>query len=42
VIAWLLWSLQPGEWIAAGLILLVAVLVFAVTSPSRRTRAVRA
>jgi amino acid transporter len=42
VIAWLLWSLQPGEWIAAGLILFVAVLVFAVTSPSRRTRAVRA
>jgi APA family basic amino acid/polyamine antiporter len=42
VIAWLLWSLQPGEWIAAGLIVLVAALVFAVTSPSRRARAVRA
>jgi basic amino acid/polyamine antiporter, APA family len=42
VIAWLLWSLKPGEWIAAGLILLVAALVFAVTSPSRRARAVGA
>lgn len=42
VIAWLLWSLQPGEWIAAGLIVLLAALVFVVTSPSRRARAVRA
>jgi APA family basic amino acid/polyamine antiporter len=42
VIAWLLWSLQPGEWIAAGLILLIAALVFAVTSPSRRARAINA
>jgi APA family basic amino acid/polyamine antiporter len=42
VIAWLLWSLQLGEWIAAGLIVLVAALVFVVTSPSRRARAVRA
>jgi APA family basic amino acid/polyamine antiporter len=42
VIAWLLWSLQPGEWIAAGLIVVVAALVFLVTVPSRRARAVRA
>jgi amino acid transporter len=42
VIAWLLWSLQLGEWIAAGLIVLAVALVFVVTSPSRRARAVRA
>jgi L-asparagine transporter-like permease len=42
VIAWLLWSLQAGEWIAAGLIVLAAALVFLVTSPSRRARAIRA
>jgi amino acid transporter len=42
VIAWLLWSLQPNEWLAAGVIVLAAALVFVVTSPSRRARAVRA
>jgi APA family basic amino acid/polyamine antiporter len=42
VIAWLLWSLQPREWIAAGVILLFAAIVFAATAPARRTRAVRA
>jgi amino acid transporter len=38
VIAWLLWGLQPAEWLAAGLILTVAMVVFAVTLPSRRAR----
>jgi amino acid transporter len=42
VIAWLLWGLQPGEWVASGLVLLVAAAVFAVTRPSRRTRAASA
>jgi amino acid transporter len=42
VIAWLLWSLQPNEWLAAGVIVLAAALVFVVTSSSRRSRAVRA
>jgi hypothetical protein len=38
VIVWLLWGLQPTEWLAAGLILLVATGVFVVTVPSRRAR----
>ena len=39
VIGWMLWSLSAGEWRAAGLILVVAVVVFVVTLPSRRRRA---
>jgi amino acid transporter len=42
VIVWLLWGLKPTEWLAAGLILAVAALVFAVTIPSRRARVVDA
>jgi amino acid transporter len=42
VIAWLLWGLSPTEWLAAGIILAVATLVFLVTVPSRRARAASA
>ncbi len=42
VIVWLLWSLKPGEWVAAGLIVLVAAIVFAITIPARRARTVEA
>ncbi|HUQ45215.1 MAG TPA: amino acid permease [Gemmatimonadaceae bacterium] len=38
VIAWLLWALQPREWFAAGVILAVAAMVFAITIPARRAR----
>jgi amino acid transporter len=38
VIGWLLWGLKPAEWLAAGVIVVVATLVFAVTLPARRTR----
>ncbi len=40
VIAWLLWSLKPTEWLAAAVIVVVAALVFTVTLPSRRARVV--
>jgi amino acid transporter len=40
VIAWLLGGLKPTEWLAAGVIVVVAALVFAVTLPSRRARVV--
>jgi hypothetical protein len=39
VIAWMLWSVQPKEWIAAAVIVGVAALVYVVTLPSRRARA---
>jgi basic amino acid/polyamine antiporter, APA family len=42
VIAWMLSGLQAGEWKAAGIILVVATLVFVVTIPSRRARLARA
>jgi APA family basic amino acid/polyamine antiporter len=38
VIGWLLWELQPAEWLAAGVILIAAMVVFAITAPSRRAR----
>lgn len=38
VIAWLLWELEPKEWLAAAVILAVAALVYTVTITSRRTR----
>ena len=38
VIAWLLWELQPKEWLAAAVILAVAAVVFAATLPARRAR----
>jgi hypothetical protein len=41
VIGWLLWGLQAGEWLAAGIILTVATIIFAVTAPSRRRRMAR-
>lgn len=41
VIAWLLWALQPREWLAAGVILAAAAMVFAITIPARRARIVR-
>jgi APA family basic amino acid/polyamine antiporter len=40
VIAWMLSGLQAGEWKAAGFILAVAVVIFVVTAPARRRRAV--
>jgi APA family basic amino acid/polyamine antiporter len=42
VIGWMIWSLKPTEWLAAGLILAIAALVYAVTIPSRRARAATA
>jgi APA family basic amino acid/polyamine antiporter len=39
VIGWLLWELQPTEWLAAGVILVLAAVVFAATRTTRRTRA---
>jgi amino acid transporter len=38
VIAWLLWELEPTEWLAAAVIVVVAAIVFLVTLPSRRAR----
>jgi amino acid transporter len=39
VIGWLLWELQPSEWLAAGVILVLAAIVFAATRTTRRARA---
>ena len=41
VITWLLWELEPREWLAAGVILMMAAFVFAVTIPARRARVAR-
>jgi basic amino acid/polyamine antiporter, APA family len=41
VICWLLWGLHAEEWRAAGLVIGAAVIVYLVTLPSRRERAVR-
>ena len=38
VIAWLLWSLRPSEWIAAIVIVILASVVFVATRTSRRAR----
>jgi APA family basic amino acid/polyamine antiporter len=38
VIAWLLWGLRREEWIAAGVVVLVAMGVYAMTAASRRRR----
>ena len=38
VIGWLLWELEPTEWIAAIVIMLLASVVFAATRASRRAR----
>jgi amino acid transporter len=38
VICWLLWELEPTEWIAAIVIMVLAAIVFAVTRASRRAR----
>ena len=38
VIGWLLWELQPKEWLAAAVIVGVAAVVFAATLPARRAR----
>ena len=38
VIAWLLWGLRLDEWMAAGLVVLVAIGVYAVTAGARRRR----
>ena len=40
VIGWLLWELEPNEWIAAGAIVALASVVFAATRQARRARAV--
>jgi APA family basic amino acid/polyamine antiporter len=39
VIGWLLWELEPTEWLAAGVILVLATVVFAATRTTRRARA---
>jgi APA family basic amino acid/polyamine antiporter len=38
VIGWLLWELKPAEWLAAGVIVAVAALLFVATHASRRAR----
>ncbi|NUP71024.1 MAG: amino acid permease, partial [Gemmatimonadaceae bacterium] len=38
VIGWLLWELKPAEWLAAGVIVVAAVLLFVATQASRRAR----
>ena len=38
VIGWLLWELKPAEWLAAGVIVVAAVLLFVATKASRRAR----
>ena len=38
VIGWMLWSLEPGEWKAAAVILAAAAIVYLVTIPARRAR----
>jgi basic amino acid/polyamine antiporter, APA family len=38
VIGWLLWELTPAEWVAAGVIVLGAALLFVGTQASRRAR----
>ncbi|HEX7942012.1 MAG TPA: amino acid permease, partial [Gemmatimonadaceae bacterium] len=40
VIGWMLWGLQRNEWIAAGLVILVAMAIYAVTAAARRRRVV--
>jgi basic amino acid/polyamine antiporter, APA family len=40
VIAWMLWGLRAEEWRAAGLIVAAAVVVYLVTAPARRARAI--
>jgi amino acid transporter len=42
VIVWMLWSVQPREWLAAVLILVGAAIVYAATLPARRARAAAA
>jgi L-asparagine transporter-like permease len=41
VIAWMLWGLRAEEWLAAGLVVLAASIVYVATSASRRARVVR-
>jgi amino acid transporter len=38
VIGWLLWELKPAEWLAAGVIIVAAALLFVTTQASRRAR----
>jgi APA family basic amino acid/polyamine antiporter len=38
VIGWLLWELKPAEWLAAGVIVVAAALLFVTTQASRRAR----
>jgi APA family basic amino acid/polyamine antiporter len=38
VIGWLLWELKPAEWIAAGVIVVAAAMLFVATQASRRAR----
>jgi amino acid transporter len=42
VIAWLLWGLRLEEWIAAGIVVIVAMGVYAATAGARRRRAAQA
>jgi amino acid transporter len=38
VIGWLLWELKPAEWLAAGVIIVAAAVLFVATQASRRAR----
>ena len=42
VIVWMLWSVEPREWMAAALVLAGAALLYAATLPARRARAAAA
>jgi amino acid transporter len=42
VIGWLLWGLKREEWIAAGLVALTAMVLYAVTAAARRKRVAEA
>ena len=42
MIGWLLWGLKREEWIAAGLVALTAMVLYAVTAAARRKRVAEA
>jgi amino acid transporter len=42
VIVWMLWSVEPREWLAAALVLAAAAVLYVVTLPARRARAAAA
>ena len=38
VIAWLLWSLTGKEWVALGIVIAAALLIYGVTKSARAAR----